>query len=195
MVTSVPVESPLKSVKVTKPVGIIFVAEAPEQMTTRRPTQRPAPTTAETWRAAQWPRHAKRVSTLPETGTGKVILQISGCRVIMKPQDQNAALMLDALRLQAGVHWDKKRKADVSRLDEAAHRGVSGFDSLRLMLEIGGVDYTVDSQAERVIATYRRRLRIQKLPIPRTIWVDDERPESVVQTEIDIVGARHKVGR
>jgi len=172
-----------------------FVAEAPERLTTRRPAPRPAPRNAEEWRAAVWPRQIKRFEALPAHAGGQVAIQVIGGRVAMTPLDQEAAIKLEGLRAQMGVTWDAKRGGDLSKLDESASRGVSGFDSLMLMLEMGGVDTLLDSQAQSAIAAYQRHLRLQKLPIPRTIWVDaEERPEGGSIEEVDIVGARHRAG-
>jgi hypothetical protein len=142
-----------------------------------------------------WPRQIKRFEALPANSGGQVAIQVIGGRVAMTPLDQEAAIKLEGLRAQMGVTWDAKRGGDLSKLDESASRGVSGFDSLMLMLEMGGVDILLDSKAESAIAAYQRHLRLQKLPIPRTIWVDaEERPEGGSIEEVDIVGARHRAG-
>jgi len=182
---------PAAKPKTAKVAG--FVAEPPERLDGRRPVPRPAPRNAEEWRAEVWPRQMRRFISLPVSGSGAVALQVIGGRVVMTPLDQEASIRLDGLRAQLGITWDAKRGGDLSKLDEIASRGVSGFDSLLLLLEMGGIEVALDSRAQAAIAAYRRHLRLQKLPIPRTIWVDaEERPEGASIEEIDIVGARHK---
>ena len=63
-----------------------FLAEAPEQLATRRPVQRPAPRNADEWRAAVWPRQIKRFESLPANKGGQVAIQVIGGRVAMTPR-------------------------------------------------------------------------------------------------------------
>jgi hypothetical protein len=172
-----------------------FFAEEPEKLTTRRPEQR-GTSTAEEWRIVHWPRQAARRAGLPLLDGAKVGLEVIGGKVCLLPSDQAAAVALDGLRAQLGIEWDVKRRADLAELDEAARRGVSGFDSLVLLARMGGLDLAIDERAEHNIAAYRRHLHLQKLPIPRTIWVDEvERSEAASIEEIDLVSASHRAGR
>ena len=172
-----------------------FHAEEPEKLTTRRPEQR-GTNTAEEWRVVHWPRQAARRAVLPAKASGKVGLEVIGGKVSLQPSDQAAAIALDGLRTQLGVSWDDKRRADLAKLDEASRRGVSGFDSVVLLARMGGLDLAIDERAEHNIAAYRRHLRLQKLPIPRTIWVDEaERGEAASIEEIDLVSESHRAGR
>jgi hypothetical protein len=172
-----------------------FHAEEPEKLTTRRPEQR-GTNTAEEWRAVHWPRQAAHRATLPVHLDGKVGLEVIGGKVCLAPSDQDAAIALDGLRTQLGVNWDDKRRADLAKLDEATRRGVSGFDSLVALARMGGLDLAIDERAEHNIAAYRRHLRLQRLPIPRTIWVDEaERGDAASIEEIDLVSQSHRAGR
>ena len=167
-----------------------FWEQEPERRDCVRPVQN-SPRSASEWRATHWPRQAARRAGLPESAGGLVRVLVIGGEVRLIPADQASALVLDAMREQLGVNWDKVRHSDLGRLDNCLGRGVTGFDSILSLAATCGLTLEIDERAQSAIEAYRHHLSIQKAPIPRAIWIEDEPEREILSVEeTNIMGQR-----
>jgi hypothetical protein len=169
-----------------------FVALEPEISTTRLAPRPVAPemdleVLQKNNRNQDWERRQAYFQTLPAENQ-EVRLLVLGGRVVLNPLGQQAALMLEGLRAQLGIFWDGRQQAYIARFDDLAAHGTNAFESLILLLEIGGVHVEVSPETQKVIERYQHRLKVQRVPITRTIWADENSgPEGELTsvTELD----------
>jgi hypothetical protein len=154
-----------------------FVALEPEISTSRVAPQTAAPemdleALKKNNRNKDWERRQAHFETLPSENQ-EVRLLVLGGRVVLNPLGQRAALMLEGLKAQLGIFWDEREQAYIARFDDLAAHGTNAFESLALLLEMGGIHVEITPETQKVIERYQRRLKIQRVPITRTIWVDE----------------------
>ena len=95
------------------------------------------------------------------------------------------------MREQLGVNWDKVSHSDLGRLDNCLGRGVTGFDSILSLAAMCGLTLEIDERSQSAIEAYRHHLSIQKAPIPRAIWIEDEPEREILSVEeTNIMGQR-----
>lgn len=130
---------------------------------------------------------ARRWAHLPDNGPGIIKVVPIGSRIILQPSDKQAAQALDFARIQLGFHWDAKQRRHINHLDGFTRRGVTQFDSLRLISAMFGLNFEVPEGVESVIRRYRSRLERQLRPIPRFTWSDDvDHTGQTVEAELDL---------
>lgn len=133
---------------------------------------------------------------MPDAGPGVVRVQPIGGRLTLRATDKVASEALGAARAALGFHWDAKKgqglrpedrhRGYVYHLDNFLRRGVTEWDSLRLLARMTGLPLEMTPGVEGGIARYRSRLERQLRPIPRTTWFDEDtaRVDSELEAEI-----------
>ena len=173
-----------------------FVALEPEISATRVAQRPVAPemdleTLKKNNRNKDWERRQAHFQTLPAENR-EVRLLVLGGRVVLNPLGQRAALMLEGLKAQLGIFWDERQQAYIARFDDLAAHGTNAFESLALLLEMGGVKVEIAPETQKVIERYRRRLKIQRVPITRTIWVDENPGSSGELTSVTDLDSKRR---
>lgn len=142
------------------------------------------------------PKPARALRPVPDAGEGVVRVQPIGGRLTLRPSDRVAAEALGAARATLGFHWDAKKgqglgpqdrlRGYVYHFDNFLRRGVTEWDSLRLLAIMTGLPLEMAPGVERNIARYRSRLERQLRPIPRVTWFDEEAAAQDSELEAEI---------
>ena len=117
---------------------------------------------------------------------GVVRVQPIGGRLTLRPADGAAVSALGAARAALGWHWDAKSKRHVYHFDNFLRRGVTEWDSLRLLATMTGLPLEMAPGVETGIARYRSRLERQLRPIPRVTWLDEDAAKEDSELEAEI---------
>jgi hypothetical protein len=117
---------------------------------------------------------------------GIVRVQPIGGRLTLRPSDPSAVSALGAARAALGWHWDAKAKRHVYHFDNFLRRGVTEWDSLRLLAAMTGLPLEMAPGVEKGIARYRSRLERQLRPIPRVTWLDEDAAKEDSELEAEI---------
>lgn len=122
-------------------------------------------------------RHAgiDRWRHLPAEGPREVRVEVIAGSLRLVPSDRQAARDLLNGRAAIGRTYDRRREAYVFPLDDMARHGALNLASFRLSCEIAGVNLIVDEAAQAAVARHVTRLERQLRPIPRTVWIDENR--------------------
>jgi hypothetical protein len=141
-------------------------------------------------------RKVRPMRSLPHTGAGVVRVQPIGGRLTLRPSDELAARALGATRAALGFHWDAKKgqglppadriRGYVYSLDNFLRRGVTEWDSLRLLAIMTGLPLEMAPGVETGIARYRARLERQLRPIPRVTWFDEDANKDEAELEAEV---------